>query len=314
LVAVKILNKSAASKDYLHKFLPREIEILQKINHANILKVHEIIDTEKLTYFMMELAQNGDLLDYINSRKALPEAEAKYLFRQMVLGIQYLHRHNLVHRDLKCENIMLSKDMNVKIGDFGFSLNLSNSPSKTPCGSYSYAAPELFKSNGDIYDSKKTDSWSLGVILYAMICGRLPFGDDSQVKTQQKQGLSFPTSRSLSSDAKELLRSILNSNVKERFDTYDMILHDWTASLPVRVPPPLASKPKYTLEGCVPSIQTSLPGRPPTPIPHPVEPGPLLAQQYVHHHRVTRNSRRAGDQIHNSYRGAATGNPNLKYT
>ena len=126
-----------------------------------------------------------------------------------------------------------------------------------------------------------------------MVCGRLPFGDDSQVKTQQKQGLSFPSSRPLSSDAKELLRSILNSKVKERFDTYDMILHDWTASLPVRVPPPLSSKPKYTLEGCIPTVrETSITIRPPTPIPLPVEPGPLLAAQYVHHtrHHQSKNS------------------------
>lgn len=134
-----------------------------------------------------------------------------------------------------------------------------------------------------------------GVILYAMVCGRLPFGDDSQVKAQQKQGLSFPTSRLLSSDSKELIRSILNSKVKERFDTYDMILHDWTASLPVRVPPPLSSKPKYTLEGCIPTVrETSLTGRPPTPIPLPVEPGPLLAPQYVHQtsrtHHQSRNT------------------------
>lgn len=115
-MAIKILNKTVASKDYLHKFLPREIDILQKINHTNIIRVYEIIETDKLAYFMMELAQNGDLLDYINARRTLPEAEAKYLFRQLVLGIQYLHRHNLVHRDLKCENVMLSKDMDVKIG------------------------------------------------------------------------------------------------------------------------------------------------------------------------------------------------------
>lgn len=162
----------------MHKFLPREIDILQKINHSSIIKVLEIIETDKLAYFMMELAQNGDLLDYINARRTLPEAEAKYLFRQLVLGIQYLHRHNIVHRDLKCENIMLSKDMEVKIGgklynksvikfliffckDFGFSLNLSTAPSKTPCGSYSYAAPELFQSSGEPYDGRKSDAWSL---------------------------------------------------------------------------------------------------------------------------------------------------------
>ena len=115
-MAVKILNKTAASKDYLNKFLPREIEVLQRLNHSNIIRVYEIIETDRLVYFMMELGQNGDLLDYINARRSIPEAEAKYLFRQLVLGIQYLHRHNVVHRDLKCENIMLSKDMDVKIG------------------------------------------------------------------------------------------------------------------------------------------------------------------------------------------------------
>lgn len=115
-MAVKILNKTAASKDYLKKFLPREIDILQRLNHSNIIRVYEVIETDRLVYFMMELGQNGDLLEYINARRSIPEAEAKYLFRQLVLGIQYLHRHNVVHRDLKCENIMLSKDMDVKIG------------------------------------------------------------------------------------------------------------------------------------------------------------------------------------------------------
>ena len=128
----------------------------------------------------MELSANGDLLDYINARHALPEAEGKYIFRQMVSGIQHLHKNNLAHRDLKCENVMLSKNMEVKIGgknlisllflifitvplfiDFGFSINLTLAPSKTPCGSYSYAAPELFSSNGDMYDAKKSDAWSL---------------------------------------------------------------------------------------------------------------------------------------------------------
>lgn len=296
LVAIKILNKSVASRDYLHKFLPREIDILQKINHSSIIRVLEIIETDKLAYFMMELAQNGDLLDYINARRTLPEAEAKYLFRQLVLGIQYLHRHNIVHRDLKCENIMLSKDMEVKIGDFGFSLNLSTAPSKTPCGSYSYAAPELFQSSGEPYDGRKSDAWSLGVILFAMTCGRLPFGDDSQVKAQQKLGLIFPPSRPLSHDAKDLLRNILSPKVKDRFDTYDMILHDWTASLPVRVPPPLSSKPKYTLEECIPTIRGDpiLPHmtRPPTPVPLPLDPGqPSGGAHYAHQARPHRHAR-----------------------
>lgn len=93
-----------------------------------------------------------------------------------------------------------------------------------------------------------------GVILFAMVCGRLPFGDDSQVKQQQKQGVVFPPSKPISSDARELITNTLNTKVKERFDTYDMILDDWTASLPVRVPSPLSAKPKYTTESCIPTI------------------------------------------------------------
>ena len=87
-----------------------------------------------------------------------------------------------------------------------------------------------------------------GVILFAMVCGRLPFGDDSQVKKQQKHGLAFPSSRSLTKDIKDLIEGILTHNVRERLDTYDMILHEWTATLPVRVPSPLSSKPKYSAE------------------------------------------------------------------
>lgn len=136
-----------------------------------------------------------------------------------------------------------------------------------------------------------------GVILFAMICGRLPFGDDSQVKAQQKLGLIFPPSRPLSSDAKELIRNILTSKVKERFDTYDMILHDWTASLPVRIPPPLSSTPKYTLEVCIPTAREPLPQfvRPPTPMPL----NPLLAAtHYTHHHmRPLRAGATAGSRL-----------------
>lgn len=110
------MNKSAASRDYLTKFLPREIEILQKVSHPSILTTHEIIETDRQVFFMMEIAQNGDLLDYINTRRFLRESEAKYLFRQMVSAIQHLHYNKLVHRDLKCENVMLSNKMAVVLG------------------------------------------------------------------------------------------------------------------------------------------------------------------------------------------------------
>ena len=179
---MKIINKKVASKDYLTKFLPREIRILQRIRHENILRILEIVETEKQAFFVLEMAENGDLLDYINSRRALPEPEARCIFTQIARAVQHCHSLGIIHRDLKCENILLTKDMDIRIGgrpcnqmhvvalyectfccslDFGFSLDLAESASKTPCGSYSYAAPELFTSNGHPYDGKKADVWSM---------------------------------------------------------------------------------------------------------------------------------------------------------
>lgn len=92
------------------------MKILQVVRHSNIISVFELIETEKHAFFMLELAENGDLLDYINTRRCLPEPEARHIFKQMAGAIAYCHSLNIVHRDLKCENIMLSKDMDVKIG------------------------------------------------------------------------------------------------------------------------------------------------------------------------------------------------------
>jgi len=110
------VNKVAATKEYLTKFLPREIGVLQRVNHPNIIHVHRMVETDQQVYFMLELAENGDLLDYINTRRFLSESEARCVLRQISAGIAHCHSKDIVHRDLKCENIMLSRDMTVKIG------------------------------------------------------------------------------------------------------------------------------------------------------------------------------------------------------
>ena len=115
-MAIKNLNKKQASEDYLSKFLPREIAVLQRVIHPNIISVLQIIETEVRCFFMLEIAENGDLLDYINTRRYLPEPEARFIFIQMCQAIAYCHSQDIVHRDLKCENIMLSRNMDVKIG------------------------------------------------------------------------------------------------------------------------------------------------------------------------------------------------------
>ena len=160
-MACKVVNKRGASKDYLTKFLPREIDVMQKISHPYIIQVYQIYETEKQVFFLMDLAENGDLLEFINSRRFLPEHEARYIFGQICEAIEFLHSNNICHRDLKCENILLGSRMSVKVADFGFVRDLAFDPAKTPCGSYSYAAPELFCRSSDSYDGKKADTWSM---------------------------------------------------------------------------------------------------------------------------------------------------------
>ena len=113
---MKILNKKVASKEYLTKFLPREMRILQMIRHRHIAEVYEIIETERHTYFILELACNGDLLDYINSRHFIPEPEARYMCNQLIEALEYCHSLNIAHRDLKCENILLGPNLDIKLG------------------------------------------------------------------------------------------------------------------------------------------------------------------------------------------------------
>ena len=186
------MNKTVASDAYLFKFLPREMDLMQKICHPYIIECHSIFETESQALFVMELAQNGDLLDYINARHRLPEYESRHIFGQIAEAVDFLHVHNICHRDLKCENILLSKAMNVKLADFGFACDMAVCPTRTPCGSYSYAAPELFVKPLHEYDGRKADVWSMGVILYAMTCGRLPFGDDSTILKTKNHDLDFP--------------------------------------------------------------------------------------------------------------------------
>lgn len=111
-----MLDKGRASRDVLYKFLPREVEVVRRLDHPGILRVFAVVETQRELYFMMEMAENGDLLDYINWRRHLPESEARYVLRGAAAGVSHCHSKNIVHRDLKCENIMITRDMRIKIG------------------------------------------------------------------------------------------------------------------------------------------------------------------------------------------------------
>ena len=173
-VAVKIINKKKAFDEYLNKFLPREIEAMRNIgNHANIIAFYQIIETTSRYFFIMEIAEGGDLLDAIRSKKTIEEGQAGIWFTHLFDGLYHLHTKGFVHRDIKCENLILDKENNLKITDFGFAKKIVKNKSghhvssETYCGSYAYAAPEILK--GQPYDAGLAEVWSTGIVLYTMV-------------------------------------------------------------------------------------------------------------------------------------------------
>ncbi|KAG5198982.1 testis-specific serine/threonine-protein kinase 1 [Ovis aries] len=234
-VAVKIIDRRRAPTDFLEKFLPREIEILAMLNHRSIIKTYEIFETsDGKVYIVMELGVQGDLLEFIKTRGALQEDDARKKFHQLSSAVKYCHDLDVVHRDLKCENLLLDKDFNIKLSDFGFSKRCLRDDSgrltlsKTFCGSAAYAAPEVLQ--GIPYQPKVYDIWSLGVILYIMVCGSMPY-DDSNIKkmlrVQKEHRVNFPRSKHLTGECKDLIYRMLQPDVTRRLHIDEVLSHCW---------------------------------------------------------------------------------------
>ncbi|CAM9389708.1 unnamed protein product, partial [Phaeothamnion confervicola] len=177
-VAVKILNKGKIQALEMDEKVRREINILKLCKHPHIIRLYEVIDTPSDIFVVMEHAPGGELFDYIVSKGRPSPEEAQRLFQQIVSAVEYCHFHNIVHRDLKPENLLLDTDNNLKIADFGLSNMMRDGEFlRTSCGSPNYAAPEVIM--GNLYAGPEVDVWSCGVILYACLCGSLPFDDES---------------------------------------------------------------------------------------------------------------------------------------
>lgn len=177
-VAIKILNRQKLRSANMDKKIHREIEILQLFSHPNICRLYEVISTPTDMYLIMEYVEGGELYDYIVQKGRVRESEARYIFQQIVCAIEYCHHFRVVHRDLKPENILLGTGLQVKLIDFGLSNIMKDGEFlATSCGSPNYAAPEVI--SGKLYFGPEVDVWSCGVILYALLCGCLPFDEDS---------------------------------------------------------------------------------------------------------------------------------------
>ncbi|XP_069500772.1 MAP/microtubule affinity-regulating kinase 4 isoform X3 [Ambystoma mexicanum] len=198
---------------------------MKGLNHPNIVKLFEVIETEKTLYLVMEYASGGEVFDYLVSHGRMKEKEARAKFRQIVSAVHYCHQKNIVHRDLKAENLLLDADANIKIADFGFSNEFTlGSKLDTFCGSPPYAAPELFQ--GKKYDGPEVDIWSLGVILYTLVSGSLPF-DGQNLKELRERVLrgKYRVPFYMSTDCENILRRFLVLNPTKRC-TLEQIMKD----------------------------------------------------------------------------------------
>uniref|UniRef100_A0A8C7QH40 non-specific serine/threonine protein kinase n=1 Tax=Oncorhynchus mykiss TaxID=8022 RepID=A0A8C7QH40_ONCMY len=218
-VAIKIIDKTQLNPTSLQKVKEKPIVSLLK------LKLFEVIETEKTLYLVMEYASGGEVFDYLVAHGRMKEKEARAKFRQIVSAVQYCHQKKIVHRDLKAENLLLDADMNIKIADFGFSNEFTmGSKLDTFCGSPPYAAPELFQ--GKKYDGPEVDVWSLGVILYTLVSGSLPF-DGQNLKELRERVVrgKYRIPFYMSTDCENLLKRFLVLNPSKR-GTLEQIMKD----------------------------------------------------------------------------------------
>ena len=232
----------------------REINILHLCTHPHIIRLYEVIDTPTDIFLVNEYVSGGELFDYIVSKGRLSADEARNFFHQIISGVEYCHFQKIVHRDLKPENLLLDSNLNIKIADFGLS-NLMRDGDflRTSCGSPNYAAPEVI--SGHLYAGPEVDVWSCGVILYALLCGSLPFDDESipNLFKKIKSGMySLPSH--LSQLARNLIPRMLEVDPMKRITIPEIRLHPWFQhKLPpyLRHPPELMEKQERVVDPAV---------------------------------------------------------------
>ncbi|XP_026111224.1 NUAK family SNF1-like kinase 1, partial [Carassius auratus] len=217
-------EKIKDEQDMVH--IRREIEIMSSLRHPHIISIYEVFENKDKIVIVMEYASKGELYDYISERRRLTERETRHFFRQIVSAVHYCHKNGVVHRDLKLENVLLDENCNIKIADFGLS-NLYHKDKllQTFCGSPLYASPEIV--NGRPYRGPEVDSWALGVLLYTLVYGSMPFdgGDHKNLIWQISNGEYREPSQS--SDARGLIRWMLMVNPDRRATVEDIANHWW---------------------------------------------------------------------------------------
>ena len=263
IVAVKSFDKnnSELTGDNMKKIL-YETDLMKKLNHPNITKILEMFEDEKYFMIIMEYINGGNLFSFVKKRRKLSEKTAKFLFRQIIQGIKYIHEQNIVHRDIKLENLLIDLNNNVKICDFGIGRKIKNKNQllHDQCGTLMYMAPEILLSSKEKgYEPFPVDIWSSGISLYIMLSGTLPFNyknkkneDDEEEEENEEEEESFSEKskskkneednfklqysivykepkkiEKISDEARDLLKGLLNKDPKKRLTCEQILNHPW---------------------------------------------------------------------------------------
>ncbi|KDR79104.1 hypothetical protein GALMADRAFT_242968 [Galerina marginata CBS 339.88] len=249
-VAIKQIPKAMSAS------LTREIHHHRQLHHPHITQMYEVIATESHIWIVTELCCGGELFDYLVEKGRLSEDETRVLFGQLCLAVAHLHDNSIVHRDLKLENVLLDERCRVKLGDFGFTREFDRGNyMETFCGTTGYASPEMLQ--GQKYQGPEVDVWSLGIILYCLLTGTLPFDDDDEDAMRAKIILGdFEDPLWLSIESRDLIKSVLTKDVTKRITIPQILSHAWFTARKLTYEPesPMSVMPPF------PSNRPSTPG------------------------------------------------------
>ncbi|KAG5186283.1 putative serine/threonine protein kinase [Tribonema minus] len=230
LFAIKIISLKHIHRNHLSTQIKREISAMKSLHHENIVRLFRVLNGGTKLYLVCEYVSGGDLYDKIAAMKSLPETLARKYFKQIVRAIQHCHENGITHRDLKPENCMVTEDGDIKVADFG----LSNITSQqygdmffTVCGTPHYASPEVL--SRVTYNGPQSDIWSMGVLLYVMVLGYLPFDDDlhEALRVKIKHAKFGLPAHTISSEAEDLIRRILVIDPTKRPTLIQILEHSW---------------------------------------------------------------------------------------
>ncbi|XP_075229133.1 serine/threonine-protein kinase NIM1-like isoform X2 [Lycorma delicatula] len=225
-VAIKVLDKAKLTSKS-RRMLVKEISSMESVHHPNIIRLYEVVETYSKLHLVLEYAPGGELFQKLTTEGRMREPEAKAVFIQIVSAVKHLHERNIIHRDIKAENVFCGLRGSVKLGDFGFSTRVSTEELlRTFCGSPPYAAPELFRDAS--YQGQPVDIWALGVLLFFMTTGHMPFPADSIAGLKRSILLGVITTPAhLTHECRTLIRGILRQSPSDRYKLDQIIYSEW---------------------------------------------------------------------------------------